>query len=235
MENINSTIDDAYVVQMKVPDDMVEMAIRMVMDLNRRVESQNSLCSMVIEVLRLEDPDVHISANRIRRIAIDRNAARLEIEYRGSQRKDLPDICPVCGNAMSPTMNMTLDGNITEVTRDCTVCPYSVDKKIMVPGRYIFVRVPRKEVSEREVRIRKIKKAAALLRKASSLVSEAVDGTSFSQRKEYIEGSLNEILTSKDRAGSIPNLESDIRDMDREDPLWTRPTASPKYADRKDI
>lgn len=216
-------------------DESVIDAVRIVMLKRPRVESQAELSTLVLTQLREEDPDIHVGAARIRRLAVSSGIVKLEIGYRESDRSDLPDICPVCGNGMSPVINSTLDGDLTEIKRKCTVCPYSVGKKVLVPGKYVFIRTAGRELSEEEVRLRKLRKAASLLRKASRLIGESLDGTSFPQRQDYAREMIDEILNSRDMTGSIPNLESDIRSESRSDPLWTDPLASPKYPNRKGI
>ncbi len=218
----------------KIPDqDTVSESVRRVMRRNQRVESQRMLSDLVQEDLASVDPEYRISGERIRRIAVSTGAVKLEIEYRDSVREELPDICPVCGNAMSPIMNMTLEGDVTEVKRNCSVCPFTVGRTFRSPGRYIFIRTSSSEVSEEEIRIRKLKKAASHLRAAERLIADALEGTDFPERRAFAAERIGEILRSKDAAGSIPNLEADIRDSGREGPLWTDPLRTPKYPSRK--
>ena len=199
-----------------------------------RIESQKELAECVLKELRKEDPDVRVSAARIRRIAVTSGAAKLEIDYRETDKKALPDICPVCGSGMSSIMNNTLDGDLTEIKRNCTVCPFTVGKTVLVPGRYCFVRSTA-EVNAEELRIRKLKKAASLLRNASRLIDEALENTNFPERGEYSKEMIDEIVSSREMTGSIPNLISDVRSEGHRDPLWTEPLSTPKYPDRKDI
>ena len=221
-------------VKFKIPDrDTVSDSVREVMRHNQRVESQRELSDLVQKELETVDPDYRISGERIRKIAVSSEAVRLEIEYRETDRDDLPDICPVCGNSMTPIINMTLEGDRTEVKRTCSVCPFSIGRKPRIPGRYIFFRTSLHEVSDMEDRIRKLKKAASHLRAAEKLISEALEGTDFPDRKEFAAGKIHEILKSREDAGSLPNLEADIRDSEREGPLWTEPLNTPKYPSRK--
>lgn len=218
----------------KIPDqDTVCKAVSRVMLRNQRIGSQRELSDLVQKELSSEDPEYRISGERIRKVAVSYGAAKVEIEYREAVKKKLPDICPVCGNAMSPIMNMTLEGDVTEVKRNCTVCPFTAGQKACSPGRYIFVRTPPHEVPEEEIRIRKLRKAASHLRAAEKLISEALEGTNFPDRGAIATDKISEILRSKDAAWSIPNLEADIRDIGHEDPLWTNPLGSPKYPTRK--
>lgn len=210
-------------------------AIREVMKTRQRIDSQKELATLVLEALRKTDPEARVSAGRIRRIAVTSGVVKLEIEYRESDRRALPDICPVCGNGMTSIINNTLDGEKVEIKRNCTVCPYTMGRNVSVPGRYVFVRTREVGVTSNEERIRKLKKAASMLRGASRLISEAVEGTNFPQRSEYAREMIEEILHSREMTGSIPNLEADIRGEGHNDPLWTQSLSSPKYPNRKHI
>ena len=186
-----------------------------------RVESQRELTSLVLSELRKLDSRYSVSGTRMRKVGIASGAVKLEIEYREAPPAALPDICPVCGNAMAPVMNRTLDGSTAEVNRSCTVCPFAVGQTVRAPSRYVFVRSAVRKPSPAELRIRKLRKAASQLRSASRLIGEALAETSFPQRREFAQSRIGEILTSKKDAGSLPNLIADIRDAEREDPLWT--------------
>lgn len=212
----------------------VAEAVRKVMITRPRVESQAELSRLVLKELRNSDPTVRVSTARIRKIAVSSGVVKLEIEYRETDRKFLPDVCPVCGNGMSAIINNTLTGEQTEIRRNCTVCPYSVGKNVMAPGKYAFLRTST-DVSDEEMRIRKLKKAASLLRSAERLIKEALEGTNFPQRAQNSKELIDQVINSKDMAGSIPNLEADIRGENHSDPLWTKSFSTPKYPDKKDI
>lgn len=216
-------------------DGSIVRAVRKVMDARRRVESQRELSDLVLKELDANDSDVCASPTRIRKAAILSGSVKIEISYRESLRSEMPDICPVCGSAMAPVYNKTLDGRVTEIKRNCIVCPYSAGKKVMVPGKYVFMRTTAKPVPFEEERVRKLKKAASLLRQASRLIHDALDGTDMAGRQNYARAEIDEIVSSKEKAGSIPNLIADLRAGPGSDPLWTKPLSSPKYPDRKDI
>jgi hypothetical protein len=221
-------------VSQKYPDEeTIVYAVRKVMLKKPRIDSQREFAALVTEALKEEDPDIRISASRIRKVAVTSGVVKLDIGYRETDRSDLPDLCPVCGSGMSPVINNTLDGDITEIKRNCTVCPYSVGKTVLVPGKYVFIRTAGRELTEQEIRLRKLRKAASLLRKASRLIGESLDGTNFPQRQDYAQEMIDEILHSREMTGSIPNLKADIRAEAHSDPLWTKPLSSPKYPERK--
>jgi hypothetical protein len=129
----------------KIPDDdKLAEAIFVVMYRNQQVKSQSEMIAMVRMELSKSDENYRVSGERIRRVAINRKMLQLVIEYNKSNTIDLPDICPVCKNPLSSTMNTTLDGNTIEVNRKCTACPYSIGVKKHTPGRYTFIRKSRK-------------------------------------------------------------------------------------------
>ena len=123
-------------------DDQVADAIFSVMYRNSQVVSQGELVRLVNIELNKRGGEFRVSGERIRRIALNRELLTITIDY-SKRDGDLPSICPVCKNEMSSTMNMTLDGDAIEVSRSCTVCPYTVGTKNRVPGRYTFSRKKR--------------------------------------------------------------------------------------------
>lgn len=214
-------------------DGSIVNAVREVMKTHSRIESQREFIDLVLSKLDSTCPGMRASPIRIRKAAVLSGSVKLEILYRISERTDLPDICPVCGSAMRSVSNRTLDDQTTELKRNCTVCPYSTGNEVLIPARYSFVRTTVKALSEKEERIRKLKKASALLKQASKIIGEALDGSEISTRQTYTRELISKIISSKDMAGSITNL---IADLDEQpDPLWTKPLSTPKYPDRKGI
>jgi len=220
----------------RIPDeDALSAAIKAVMTSHPHIDSQKELVRLVRMELSKIDEDYRASGERIRKIGIDRGIVKLTIEYHETYSDAKPEICPVCKNAMEPVMNMSLEGNVVEVKRKCTVCPYNMGKITLVPGRYGFSRTGHGEVPENVKRIRKLKKAQARLNEAYAMVLEAVNMTGLEMRAENIKELLDRASYSRDQAGSIVNLISDLESIDCEDPGWTRPTVSVKNVNRKDI
>ncbi len=210
-------------------DGSIVNAVREVMRSHPRIESQREFVNLVLSKLDSVCPGMRASPIRIRKAAVLSGSVKLEILYRVSERPELPDLCPVCGSAMRSVSNRTLDDLTAELKRNCTVCPYSTGNGALVPARYAFVRTTAKALSEKEERIRKLKKASALLKQASRIIGEALDGSEISTRQTYARERIAEIVSSKDMAGSITNM---IADLDGQpDPLWTKPLSTPKYLD----
>lgn len=123
-------------------DDQVADAVFAVMYRNAQVVSQGEMVRLVNSELNKRGGDYRVSGERIRRIALNRDMLQISIDYNMNDG-DLPDVCPVCRNGMSSTLNMTLDGNTIEVSRKCTVCPFTVGTRNRIPGRYTFTRKKR--------------------------------------------------------------------------------------------
>lgn len=219
----------------KVPDEeTLSKAIRAALILTPHVGSQRELVEIVNHQLSKLDKDYRATGERIRRIGVERNLIKIEIDYH-EVKKDLPETCPVCRNSMSPIKNMSLDGNIVEVKRKCTVCSYNIGQKMLMPSRYGFTRANKTDVSDIEKSIRKLEKAKAKLKEASILIDDALNLTDIKERGDHIKKTLDHLANSKEQAGSISNLIADLRSTEKEDPIWTRPTVSIKNIDRKDI
>lgn len=214
-------------------DEEIAEAASDVLARKRRIETQREFRALVLERLRREDPKAGLSPERLRRVALTSGVARVEMEYRGSSGLP-PEVCPVCGSAMEPVVTNTLDGDLAEIKRRCTVCAYVTSERLPeVPARYVFVRAPGGGPSETQIRVRKLRKAAARLREASRLVTEALEGTPFPQRGESIASGTERLASSREDPGSVRNLIRDVEDLENGDPLWTVPTATPKYPERK--
>ena len=194
----------------KLPDEeTVASAIRSVMNRNPHIETQTEFLRLVRKELQKVDGEYRVSGERIRKIGLDRDLIKISIEYRGSDVSDLPHTCPVCRNAMSPVMTRSLEGEYVEIKRKCTVCPYSIGKNVLVPGKYFFSRSKGGNVSPQESSLRKLRKAGAKIREAADLIEEAVDGTEFAGRGEELVSSLRKNVDSGE--ASIKSISRDIK------------------------
>lgn len=120
-------------------DELLEDAIFAVMYRHNQVRTQREMAELVNRELAKKG-EYRASGERIRRVAIDSGIARLEIRYNELDDAELPELCPVCRNEMTPIYNKTLYDQTIEVKRKCTSCSYSVGKRKRVPGQYTFVR-----------------------------------------------------------------------------------------------
>ena len=218
----------------KIPDEeTVSSAIRVVMTRNPHIETQTEFLRLVRKELSKADAEYRVSGERIRRIGLERGLVKIIIEYRESDIEDLPHICPVCRNAMSPVMNRSLDGEFVEIKRKCTVCPYTIGKTVLVPGRYVFSRARDADLSTKEASLRKLRKAGAKIREAADLIGEAVKGTELEEKGSELISGLKDMINSKESSSSIKNISLDIKQSD--EPEWMNPTVSVKNSNRKDI
>ena len=216
-----------------IPSDAeIADAARHVIRLRRRVESQRELYELVLGELSADGSEVHVTPSRVRRVAVTSGAASVEIDYRDKVKAGLPDICPVCKGGMNPVYSINLDGRKVELRRNCSVCSFTAAGKTRVPARYAFVK-PASGAAESADRIRMLNKAAAYVRMAEKLVTEAAEGTDLISRAEHTVEMLDEVLASKQDPSSLKNLKADLKDDSG--PLWTRPLDSPKKARGKDI
>jgi len=194
----------------KIPDeDAVSSAIRTVMTRNPHIETQKEFLRLVRKELSKADEEYRVSGERIRRIGVEKGIVKISIEYRESDLEDLPHICPVCRNAMSPVMNRSLEGEYVEIKRKCTLCPYTVGKNVLVPGRYSFSRSKDSGISPQDISVRKLRRAGAKIRESIDLIAEAVDGTEFEERGTELSSRLREMIDSADIG--IKSISSDIK------------------------
>ncbi|MCL1984006.1 MAG: hypothetical protein FWG58_01245 [Methanomassiliicoccaceae archaeon] len=214
-------------------DDRLEDAIRAVMKRNRQILSQNAMRELVLTELRKEDENYRVSGERIRKVAVDRDILRIEIEYNVYDEISAPEICPVCGFPMDVINNSTLDGRDTDIGRKCTKCTYQIGLRKKTPGRYTFSkgRPSRPSVSIAD-RVKLMGDAAELMRKAASMVERATKGTEHRKRGKRCSSDIVKKITSKKDGNSLANIS---RDLENSDPEWTEPLGSVKNSEGKDI
>ncbi len=123
-------------------DDKLAEAVFVVMYRNQQVVSQKEMAGLVLKELEKDGNEYRVSGERIRRLIVNRDMAQISIDYNESDGP-LPDECPVCRNKLTSVKNSTLDGNVVEIMRKCTSCPFSVGSVNHVPGRYTFIRKKR--------------------------------------------------------------------------------------------
>jgi hypothetical protein len=194
----------------KIPDeDVVSFAIISVMNRTPHIETQKEFLRLVRKELSKLDNEYRVSGERIRRIGVEKGIVKISIEYRESDIPDLPHTCPVCKNAMSPVMNRSLEGEYVEIKRKCTVCPYSIGKKVLLPGRYVFSRVKDAGTSPEKESVRKLGKARAKISEAADLIIEATAGTEFQEQGSALVSKLKEISSSGET--SIKGVSKDIQ------------------------
>jgi hypothetical protein len=77
-------------------------------------------------------------------------------------------------------------------------------------------------------------RASALLSEAADLIDEATDATDLHSRGAELSERIRAI-SSSNKDASVLNLRRDMEYSSEEHPGWTRPFASVKNVDRKDI
>ena len=123
----------------RIPDDdTLAEAIYMVMHRHSPVRSQGLLANLVAKELARLDPLYCASGERIRRLAIIRNLAEVEISYNETERSGVPSECPVCSGTLRPVLNRTLNGDTVTIGHRCNRCQYSMGIDRRVPGMYMF-------------------------------------------------------------------------------------------------
>ncbi|HKM13871.1 MAG TPA: hypothetical protein VJY42_03025 [Candidatus Methanomethylophilaceae archaeon] len=76
--------------------------------------------------------------------------------------------------------------------------------------------------------------ASIKLREASELIKNALHMSELNCRGEEILNTIEHYTSNNDDSCSIPNILRDLESVDNE-PCWSRPFASVKQFDRKDI
>jgi hypothetical protein len=113
--------------------------------------NQAELARAVAPKLRDDLPRAALGGRRLRRILLATPGVRVDVTYAERARGELPRSCPVCGSALEPIRNTTLDGPRVELGARCRSCGYWTHLKRRVPVRYSFravssPRAPRPEL-----------------------------------------------------------------------------------------
>jgi hypothetical protein len=120
------------------PEDVLDQAIKDVLEENQVVNSQGKMADKVSKRLMALDPDYAVTGERVRKEAILNGLAKVEIHARESTVRSRAGPCPVCSSKMSRIKNRTIfDGTVTSGYK-CTRCSYWTGVKRRVPIRYIF-------------------------------------------------------------------------------------------------
>jgi hypothetical protein len=209
-ETVNTSHLYCNLMPHKIPDeDTISDAIVSVMDRTPHIETQAEFLRLVRKELAKTDEEYRVSGERIRRIGVERGIVRISIDYRESDIGGLPNICPVCRNAMSPLMNRSLEGEYVEIKRKCTVCSYAVGKKMLMPGRYTFSRSKDNELSPQGYSLRKLMKAGAMMKEVAGIINEVVEGTELEEMGSELVSILKEAADSD--GASIKSLSQRIK------------------------
>jgi len=196
----------------KIPnDDLLEEAVRAVIERDLLVRSQTAMTELVMDELNKGSDDYRVSGERIRRIAIEKGILRIDIEYNQHDDRSSPDVCPVCGYPMAAVSNTTLGGGSANIGRKCTKCPYHTGSKRRSPGRYTFSKGQSSKGSMNiGGRAALIKDASDLMRKAAAMVESATKGTEYARKGKSCANNIKRMITSKKNINSLENLASDM-------------------------
>ncbi len=94
----------------------------------------------VVAEIRRDDPLAAVGGRRLRRLLVSVPGIRLTVHYTERPDGPLPVVCPVCGSALEPIRNRTLDGEVVVLGRDCPRCSYWTHAARRVPVRYTISR-----------------------------------------------------------------------------------------------
>ncbi|QLH74571.1 MAG: hypothetical protein HPY73_03305 [Methanomassiliicoccales archaeon] len=121
------------------PAKILSQSISEVIRSKGTVISQRKFSELVNANLRKKDPEYVASEERIRRMAIFKNLAKLHIHYRETKEPSDHGECPVCRSETKEIRNQTLSGENVRLGYRCTRCPYWTGPNKRIPVRYTFI------------------------------------------------------------------------------------------------
>ncbi|MDO9538043.1 MAG: hypothetical protein Q7J68_06965, partial [Thermoplasmata archaeon] len=124
----------------KVPKNgEVVLAIQNVLARYKVIHSQRELREKVELELNFGGGNFHVSGFRIRRLAVISGIAKLKVSTRATGKKGTISDCPVCGEKLEASRNMTIYGKTITTGFKCNKCAFWTEKNnLRRPSRYEF-------------------------------------------------------------------------------------------------
>jgi hypothetical protein len=120
------------------PEEVRTAALELVRRARGPYPSQGELVRAVRRRLRADDPLAAVGGPRLRRLLITTDGVRVDVEYAERNVPGPLEACPVCGSAVVPIRNRTLDASAVTLGFRCPTCGYWTHRKRRVPVRYTF-------------------------------------------------------------------------------------------------
>ena len=119
-------------------DDQVIKAVRKVFSENNKISTQTKLKKLVEKKLITKKAKYQISPNRLRKLVLQSNIAKIEIYSREGDPKKILNRCPVCDTKLNKVKNQTIWGGQVTIEYRCSFCGYWTGKKKRIPTLYVF-------------------------------------------------------------------------------------------------
>jgi|TARA_B100000959_G_C14441451_1_gene402857 transcription initiation factor IIE alpha subunit len=116
--------------------DEVRSSILSTLNKYREIRSKQLLHAHVLKMLKINNQFYTISQDRVKRIAANMPEVLVSIENRKSHKE--PKKCYICSNLLDDIKAKDLFGKPTKFGKKCPKCGFKIDKKMLVPKRYIF-------------------------------------------------------------------------------------------------
>ena len=112
----------------KIPKaEVLAEAIKAALKEQSTVVSQSRFAKLVNDQLKKADPEYTASEERIRRVALFRKLAKVDIQTREAEEKSRNVRCPVCGSKTRRIQNETVYGGKVTLGYKCRACGYIYD------------------------------------------------------------------------------------------------------------
>jgi len=122
----------------KPSDTEVLDAIRDALRRHGVVNSQRKMTELVLKELHRHDSDYSVGEQRVRKLAIGNDLAKVMIRSRDSKERTREGACPVCGGKTKKIRNETVYGGTVTYGYKCSACGYWTGLKHRVPTLYVF-------------------------------------------------------------------------------------------------
>ncbi len=120
-------------------DGDVVLAIRNVLARFKAMRSQRELREKVEQELNFGGGNFHVGEQRVRKLAVISGVAKLKVHTRATGKPGKMNGCPVCGQKLTASRNMTVYGKTITTGYRCPKCEYWTESRnLRLPSRYEF-------------------------------------------------------------------------------------------------
>ncbi len=121
-------------------DGDIVLAIRNVLARYKAVRSQRELRELIEQELNFGGGDFRVSDARARKLAVISGVARLKVHTKSTGKPGTIKVCPVCGEDLNASRNMTVYGDRITTGYRCLKCEYWTESNnLRQPSRYEFI------------------------------------------------------------------------------------------------
>lgn len=104
-----------------------------------KVESQEELAQLVLNLLKKEDKNYTVSPTRVKRVALLIPEIEVKAKTKKTVRMQKIEACPICESGIEEVRVKNLVNKDIVIGYRCKKCGYQSDLEAFMPMKYIFI------------------------------------------------------------------------------------------------